>query len=219
MTRICGIYALKWGTDVYVGKSVNIARRLTAHKTAIKYGTHYNELINQKNLDDLITEILEECSVESLTEKECYWINALQPNLNICKSLLSGWPTQAGPDHGMALYSKDQILEVFDLLLEDKKYKEISEITKVSYSVVSQIAIGNLHRWLETFVGIENYKKLLDKRKKQVYLVSNGGSVQELSGTNKEFCDINNINYSNFSQMLKGKRKTANGYFLVGVKD
>lgn len=79
---ICGIYKITniITHKVYIGQSIDIKRRWQEHKSrAYEKNTNcYNKplyrSIRKYGLDNFILEILEECSVEQLNEREAYYI-------------------------------------------------------------------------------------------------------------------------------------------------
>lgn len=88
---ICGIYKVTnlITNKVYIGQSIDIKRRWWEHKSrAYEDGTNcYNKPLYKSmrkyGLDNFTLEILEECPVESLNEKEAYYIqyyNCVTPN-------------------------------------------------------------------------------------------------------------------------------------------
>lgn len=169
-----GIYLLKFkGTDqVYVGQSVNIDRRFTIHLRKL----HNNEA-NYK-LQKAYTlygepelEVLIECSREELNNNEAkYFIeyNSIKNGFNIATE-----PNVhlEGPRNGAAKYTEDQIIDVFELLLNvENMYRDIAVRTNVSEDTVRHIANSEAHTWLAKEFP-DKYKILEDLKgyKRQVY--------------------------------------------------
>lgn len=73
-----GIYIVINNTNgkVYIGQSKTVERRLQEHKSALIHQRHFNKLLQESyNKDNNFSfELLEECSLESLDEKEVFWI-------------------------------------------------------------------------------------------------------------------------------------------------
>jgi len=63
----------------YVGKSNDIERRFKEHKTKTYEQSRipFDGYIKEKDIDAFTYEILEECRVEELSERERYWVNKL----------------------------------------------------------------------------------------------------------------------------------------------
>ena len=67
---------------VYVGQSRNLRKRITEHKRDLRKGTHRNDKLqkayNKYGAKAFVYEIIENCSLEELNEKEIFWCNELQ---------------------------------------------------------------------------------------------------------------------------------------------
>lgn len=63
----------------YVGKSNDIERRFKEHKTKTYEQSRipFDGYIKEKGIDAFIYEVLEECKIEELSEKEKYWVDKL----------------------------------------------------------------------------------------------------------------------------------------------
>lgn len=82
----CGVYEIVCllTDDSYVGCSKNIRGRMYKHRKASGRGKQQNlyKLIKEYGWQAFDVRILELCDKEELFERETYWINELQPNLN-----------------------------------------------------------------------------------------------------------------------------------------
>ena len=84
-----GIYTIRHLTTgrCYVGSSVNMSRRWTQHKSAIKKGKHpakhLMHAFQKHGSESFAFEILEECDSAMLIERENYWIAKLKPAFNV----------------------------------------------------------------------------------------------------------------------------------------
>jgi group I intron endonuclease len=82
----CGVYQIscELTDDVYIGCSTNIRGRMYKHKKATGRGKQKNlyKLIKEYGWESFDIEILELCDKEVIFERETYWMNKLQPNLN-----------------------------------------------------------------------------------------------------------------------------------------
>ncbi len=80
-----GIYGLHLAGQMYIGSSMNIEGRFSAHKSFLRYGTHRNGEM-QRLYDDghhLTHEVLLECEEEELTILEQASLDRHKPSLNI----------------------------------------------------------------------------------------------------------------------------------------
>lgn len=83
-----GIYKIinKQNGKIYIGQSVNIIKRLNAHKNTLKENKHNNihlqNSYNKYGKDSFEYIIIEKCDENKLTERELYWINYYQSHDN-----------------------------------------------------------------------------------------------------------------------------------------
>lgn len=94
----CGIYLIKnlINGKVYIGKSINIARRLRSHKSSLtirkskEENSHFIASWHKYGENNFSYIVLEECSIESLKERELHWIkmyNSTDSNIGYNKRL------------------------------------------------------------------------------------------------------------------------------------
>lgn len=72
-----GVYKIQIGEYIYIGQSIDIEERFMCHKRFLRKNVHCNKLIQSlynDNPDNIKFEIIEECSVDELGEKEKYYI-------------------------------------------------------------------------------------------------------------------------------------------------
>ena len=214
----CGIYILQFSSgNTYIGKSVNIEKRISTHKSAIKHNSHYNDLLNNEDYLTLSYKIIEECLEVELSDKEVYWIKLNKPTLNIATATPTSSVGLQGTNHGMSLYTEEQLIQVVKLLALGVSYINISEKTGVHYQTVAAIVSSNKHSWLQEEYPEEFAKAIERKRKKPTYIVKHTNGIEYALDVPKHFCEFHNINYSNFVQMLKGKRHAASNFTLANI--
>ncbi len=82
----CGVYKISCvlTNDFYIGCSNNIRDRIYKHRKASGRGKQQNlyKLIQEYGWEAFDVEVLEQCDRSVVFERETYWINHLQPNLN-----------------------------------------------------------------------------------------------------------------------------------------
>jgi group I intron endonuclease len=87
--KICGIYYIKnkINNKFYIGKSVNIIKRINEHKSYLNLNKHYNTYLqkswNKYGEENFETGVIEECERNDLDYKEIFYIkdkNSLSPN-------------------------------------------------------------------------------------------------------------------------------------------
>lgn len=86
MIRI-GIYKIvsKNSGEFYIGSSQNLRKRELDHFSLLRNKKHPNRYLQSiwNKYQDLFFVIIEECSIESLVEKEQYYIDTLSPKYNL----------------------------------------------------------------------------------------------------------------------------------------
>ena len=157
MSTICGIYKLSFtGTNMlYIGQSKHINKRYQHHLYLMKKGLASPKLqgayyaFGKPSL-----EILIECEEYELDELETEAISVYDSVANGFNSLQSASdipkPDNSGTNHGNCRYSEAQLLQVLAILAQcpELKFRQVSEITGVSYSTIGNIASGSGHTWL-----------------------------------------------------------------------
>lgn len=124
-----GIYKItnkKDSSIFYVGKSINIERRFNEHiqKTYIQSRIPFDDKINKDNKDDFLFEVLEECSLEDLNQKEDYWIKKL--NATQSENIFNGGLTDVvGENNPKSKLTKEDVVYIRLAYQNHKKQKEV----------------------------------------------------------------------------------------------
>lgn len=215
-----GIYALSYDNynHIYVGQSVNIEMRTSKHISLLKHDKHYNyklqALYNTGGLPSI--NILEVCNISELNTKENVWIqefDSFNHGLNLRTTELT---SNKGTKHSQAKFSENQITDTFNLLLDPSNLtKNISKITGVSEGMISMIASGQSHRWLEEVFPTKYAILLSLVGQRRIYgqsALGKGKTYPTLSdpeGTEysnienvKEFAKVHGLNYTQLSKVL-----------------
>lgn len=104
--RISGIYCIENLTTKkkYVGQSVDIKSRIAKHINELTHVKHHNDYLqnawNKYGPEDFIFYTLEECQIEALDERECYYIELLNTLNRDC-----GYNLKTGGQSGGAIVS------------------------------------------------------------------------------------------------------------------
>lgn len=136
MIIMIGIYKITntLNNKCYIGQSVDIERRWRHHKETMNnphieaYNKELYKDMRSFGLDNFLFEVLEECFLEELNDKEKYWIryyNSYEKGYNL---------TRGG--NGLLKYDYDKIKELWDQGLTTEK---ISKETNISYNYVTTI--------------------------------------------------------------------------------
>lgn len=79
--------------NFYIGSAVDLGKRMEFHRNNLINKKHHNWILirvfERVGKDNLSVDILEECSRESLIEREQYYIDTLNPKYNICRKAKS----------------------------------------------------------------------------------------------------------------------------------
>lgn len=115
-------------TNFYVGKSNNIQRRFKEHQTKTYEQSRipFDNEIKEKGIDAFTYEILEECSVEELSEKEKYWTNKLEATKsgNVFEG---GLRDVVGSNNPKAKLTEEDVINIRLAYANHKKQKEVYE--------------------------------------------------------------------------------------------
>ena len=125
----------------YIGQSINIEKRWKAEKNSAfneksnAYDYPISRAFRKYGLENFSFEVIEECSLEELNEREKYWISKFN-------SFFKGYnQTLGGDTHIIQL--KENILGIFfDLENTDMIHSDIAEKWKVSVEMVQGINTG-----------------------------------------------------------------------------
>ena len=140
-----GIYKItnKINGKIYIGQSNNIKRRFLEHTYRDKLPI--DMAIKKYGKDNFSFEILEECSLEELNEKETYWIKKL-------KSLEYGYNCTVGGDqqatgsyNGRAILTEEDINIIRTAYANHERRKDVYKNfeDKISFSTFANIWDGS----------------------------------------------------------------------------
>lgn len=148
-----GIYKIenKVNGKVYIGQSVDIDRRQREHMRALNKSVHTNSYLqnawNKYGAEQFAFEVLEECDLNSLDDREMYWINTYDSfNRNM------GYNRTLGGD-GNRLFSADTVYDACMLYKNNELTPD--EIGKI-LNLDSKAVRRRLH--FGTDIGLCNYE-------------------------------------------------------------
>lgn len=228
-----GIYKLEFaGTSkCYIGQSLNIELRFQSHlskmrkqESSIKLNDAYVKYGNPT------LEILSECNPEDLDTFEVETIeifDSVVNGFNTC-STPGGKTTLYGEAHPRCEYSDAQLYYVLNLLTSrlDLQLDEISKLTKVSKSVVTNISCLISHSWLKEAYPKE-YKELEEHYssnirrdstkngpKSEVFYIISPNKETYLVDNITKFAKLHSLDKSHLSKLRTGERKSHKGWKL-----
>jgi group I intron endonuclease len=156
MRKINGIYLIKnnISNTIYVGSSKNILRRFTTHKRELRSGKHLNKYLqrswNKYEEENFEFQIIEECSEESLYEREQFWFDFYKKNGLVYNQR----PIDISSNRGIPTWNKN-IKNCFSKETIEKLKKTMKKITS---SEEYRKKISNLMKG--HFVGEETRLKI-----------------------------------------------------------
>lgn len=115
-------------TNFYVGKSNNIQRRFKEHQTKTYEQSRipFDDEIKEKGINAFTYEILEECSIEELSEKEKYWTDKLEATKS-GNVFDGGLRDVVGSNNPKAKLTKEDVINIRLAYANHKKQKEVYE--------------------------------------------------------------------------------------------
>lgn len=149
-----GIYKFtnKLTGESYIGQSRDINRRYIQHKNrheiclhedSPKEDTYFHSMLRHYGFHNFDFEVLEECEISELNEKEIYYIdkyNTFYPN---------GYNKTKGGHlpHLVSLKSFEDVDNIFELLKDDKyTNSEIAKMYNITPRMISDINVGKVWR-------------------------------------------------------------------------
>jgi hypothetical protein len=225
-----GIYFIEINDLYYIGQSVNIEARFYEHNRTLKLGQHFNYKIQDLYNKGYVPNygILDICEIKDLDNNEIAYIKEFDSINNGLNITPGGLGTGKGPNHSSAKYSKEQIIISFKLMSDpNNKLIDISNNTGVSTAILTNIAKGKLHTWLQEEFG-EQYLYMLSIRHIRNKLSSTNSKavfkvkpfklenkklniIEEVSHI-KNFAKKYNIYPSSISMLKNGKVRSAMGW-------
>lgn len=129
-------------TNFYVGKSNNIQRRFKEHQTKTYEQSRipFDDEIKEKGINAFTYEILEECSIEELSEKEKYWTDKLEATKS-GNVFDGGLRDVVGSNNPKAKLTEEDVINIRLAYANHKKQKEVYEDYK---SIISFSYFQNL---------------------------------------------------------------------------
>lgn len=153
----------------YIGSSKNLEKRWKIHLSNLKRNKHVNCILqrawNKYGEDSFIFQIVEDCSVEKLFEREQYYIDELKPKYNIGLNAFGGDNLTNNPN-------RKNIIENIVIGLY-KRYQNMSDEEKLKRSEnlkgdknpnfgnnwTEEMKEQARQRTIKYFIENENYKK------------------------------------------------------------
>ena len=219
-----GIYKItnKINGKFYIGQSVNIKRRFMEHRTPRGKMTSLKLAIKKYGKENFLFEVIEECSVQDLDEREVYWIAQLRPHYNRTAGGV-GVKGHNVPDETRQLLSKKS-RQYWDRLSDAEKAEIRKRLTgppkghAVSQETRQKLRAANLGK-VQSAETVERRKATIISKKADGYIQTNAGHKKKVRciETNQIFDSVKaageslSVHPSSITGVLKGKYKTCKG--------
>lgn len=171
-----GIYKITNNINdkVYIGKSIRIEERIKKHRKA-DTNMPIHKAIKKYGVEHFTFEILEECNIEELDDREIYWIsyyNSKESGYNCTEG-------GEGASHPVVLSDNDVDSIIWYLSNTDISINEIGKLFNVSSTTISSINCGrsrirydinypvrrSAHKKIEDMINREDLRDTLFKYK------------------------------------------------------
>ena len=216
-----GIYKItnKINGKIYIGQSNDIYRRFYEHQT--KGGTSripVDVAIQKYGKDKFSYEVLEECSIDELNQKETFWIKKLNTIENGYNCSEGGNQQSIGENNGKAKLTEKDVIEIRKAYNNHLKQKDVYEKYKdiISFGYFQNLWQGQSWSHIMPEVFTEENKQYY------TYQNSRGGNGASAKFTDEEVIALreryvnesakvmyeeykDRISYQAFQQMLWGR--------------
>ena len=220
MSRKIGIYKITnlINSKLYIGKSKDIENRYKKHLTQLKHNNHINKhfqnSFNKYGEDNFLYEIIEECELNLLNDKEKYWINYYD-----CSNPLFGYNKTKGGD---GLIATDEIKSKISKSLLGVKHSEERKLNQskshigliLSEETKEKQSISQTKRFQDK--NEINKHRIAMSKKSVIQYDLNNNFIQEFISI-REAERITGVNSSSISRVCNNERKTT-GKFIWKYK-
>lgn len=146
----------------YVGKSNDINRRFNEHKTKTYEQTRipFDGYIKEKGADAFTYEILEECELSKLSEREAYWVKTLNATASGNK-FEGGLRDVVGSHNPHAKLTEEDVKKIRTAYAQHQKQKEVYKEfeDKISFNYFQNLWQGRAWNHIMPEVFTEENKK------------------------------------------------------------
>lgn len=151
-------YTNKDNGRVYVGRSVNIAKRKYEHLNKPSPYSYFDQTLIKIGEDKFDFEVLEECSVDELRDREKYWIkyynSCVIENPDGGYNLTHGGEEYRSEENPWARLTMAQVNEIIDKLINTTvSIQAIAKEYGVHYNTISDINRCKTWAWAHEYSG------------------------------------------------------------------
>lgn len=198
----------------YIGQSRDIEARWKKHLSAYKSSPSWElyRAFKKYGISKFTFEIIEECKIEELNEREIYWISQYNSFNNGYNMTLGGEACNG---------TNDKIVYQYDLsgklIGEYKSAHEAARVLNIQFTNICKVCRGERKTAGGFSWSYEKQEKILPIKTKRisnnivVQYTKNGEYIAEYA-TAKEACRQTGISDTTIGLVCKGKGKTAGGF-------
>lgn len=151
-------YQNKDNGKIYIGRSVNIAKRKWEHLHAPSPYSYFDQTLISIGEDKFDFEIIEECKKEELQEREKYWIKyyncCVIENRKGGYNLTHGGEEYKSEENPWAKLTIQQVNEIIDKLANTKiSIQNLAKEYDVHPNTISDINRGKTWSWIHDYDG------------------------------------------------------------------
>ena len=184
-----GIYKItnKLNNKAYIGQSSDIERRFKEHQTKGESSRIPLDIAIQKyGKENFLYEVLEECEIEQLNEKESYWITTLETHLKGYNCNIGGEQSSIGESNGRAKLTAEDVKQIRIAYNNHKKQRDVYENYKhlITFNSFQNIWQGQSWKHIMPEVFTEENKKYY------IYENSKGSNSNSSAFTDEEVIKI-----------------------------
>lgn len=149
-------YTNKSNGKIYIGRSQNITRRKWQHLHDPSPYSYFDQTLIAIGEDKFDFEIIEECNINELKEREKYWIKyyncCVLENRKGGYNLTHGGEEYKSDENPWAKLSIIQVKEIIDKLINTKiSIQDLAKEYKVHYNCISDINCCKTWTWLHEY--------------------------------------------------------------------
>lgn len=129
---IIGIYKItkKENGKSYIGQSNDIDRRIKEHQSRRTEPIPIEMAIQKHGVDAFTYEVLEECKLEELDEREKYWIAYYNTYKGLGYNCNEGGGTSHGENNGNAKITEEDVIYIRKCYAEHRRRREVYSLYK-----------------------------------------------------------------------------------------
>jgi hypothetical protein len=224
-----GIYCFtnKINNKKYVGQSIDILLRREQHFWAAyniktrEYNTYFHKAIRKYGQNNFIFEILEECKVDDLDEKEIKWISYYKSNNSEFGYNLTFGGKPLNSSHSLKIYQYDKngkLLAEFENAYDAARQLGEGFYQSSIWSCASHYKAKSVKGFIFAYEGDDlSWHFNLKINKRAVVQLDKNNNIINTFSSLKEAARAVNGNSSNIRKVLQGKRKSSSGYYWKEV--